>query len=99
MCAIDLNPRVQRRYPNKTIAAHVIGFVTANREGAYGVEQYYEDVLKGRDGKTIGAFNAVRDDWLWFQSGRPIPAVDGATLVLTIQTGIEDVVPPPTAGQ
>ena len=56
---IHLTASTKRYYPNNTLACHVIGFVNADGDGVYGIESYYNDVLKGssatyltaRDGK------------------------------------------------
>lgn len=40
-----------RVYPQKELAAHVLGFVNDEGEGKYGVEQALNDALKGRPGQ------------------------------------------------
>lgn len=41
---------VTHYYPQKSFAAHVVGFVGGGGEGQYGIEGYYEDILKGKRG-------------------------------------------------
>lgn len=36
-----------RYYPQETLASQVIGFVDANGQGQYGLEEYYDEILKG----------------------------------------------------
>ncbi len=91
LTGVDLNSEMTRRYPNDELAAHVLGFVNASRHGAYGVEQYYDEILSGRPGQTIGESNALRDEMLWFESESQVPPVDGAKLVLTLNTGIQNI--------
>jgi len=40
-----------RYYPHEKLAAQVVGFVNEEGEGQYGIEQYYNDILK--EGKDI----------------------------------------------
>jgi len=40
----------QRYYPQDQLASNVVGFLGGNDHGQYGVEGYYDDVLKGKDG-------------------------------------------------
>jgi len=43
---IEKIPR--RNYPQGTLAAHILGYVSGDLEGYYGVEGYYQDQLAGR---------------------------------------------------
>ncbi len=36
-----------RYYPQQSLAAHIIGFLDENNQGQYGIEGYYNDLLKG----------------------------------------------------
>jgi cell division protein FtsI/penicillin-binding protein 2 len=38
-----------RYYPQEELASHIMGFVDANGDGQYGLEEYYDDVLKGKE--------------------------------------------------
>lgn len=90
------NPNVQgvwfekyyvRFYPQKTLACDVIGFSKGEGLGAYGLEGYYNDVLTGTGGRTYGYLSddsTVEDT--------TIPAVDGNTLVTTIDTNVQMIV-------
>ncbi|MGB8646434.1 MAG: penicillin-binding protein 2 [Anaerolineae bacterium] len=91
LSGIDLNTTSVRRYPNNRLAAHILGFVSGERHGAYGIEQYYDEILSGRPGQTTGESNALRDEMLWFESGSVTSPVDGATLVLTLNSGIQGI--------
>ncbi len=48
----------KRDYPNETLAASVIGFTNFDGDGVYGVEAYYDEYLKGIDGKIVTARDA-----------------------------------------
>ena len=89
---IDFVATPRRRYPGDSLAAHILGFVNANRAGAYGVEQYYNDTLSGHDGQTTGVSDALRSEFLWFDSPRDTtPVVDGSRLVLTLNSSMQNI--------
>ncbi len=88
---IEFVARPLRQYPGGSLAAHILGFVNAGRQGAYGIEQYYNDYLRGRDGEVIGESDALRDELLWFENSTDTPALDGSELVLTLNSGMQNV--------
>ena len=47
---IEFIPEYNRYYPNKTLAAQVIGFTGVDGTGLEGIEYYYNDYLKGTNG-------------------------------------------------
>jgi cell division protein FtsI (penicillin-binding protein 3) len=49
---IEFIPEYNRYYPNKTLAAQVIGFTGVDGNGLEGVEYYYDDYLKGANGNV-----------------------------------------------
>ncbi len=63
LAKINLEPQPVRFYPNSggspdtTLASQLLGFVTADGQGSYGIEQYGQDLLAGASGATanIGA--------------------------------------------
>jgi len=94
---IYANPVAVRVYPEKTLAAHVLGFVAGSDEGGtqgyYGVEGFYDDLLQGKTGLRNGQW----DPWspVSFADRRArnwtIPE-DGRTIVLTIDRTIQYLV-------
>ena len=56
--SIYTEENTKRDYPNETLAASVIGFTNFDGDGVYGVEAYYDDYLKGVDGKIVTAKDA-----------------------------------------
>lgn len=73
----------KRYYPNGSLASNVIGFTNFDGEGVYGLEAYYDDYLRGTDGKAFYLADGMgkgveygNDDY--FQ------ATDGYSLVLTL---------------
>lgn len=51
---IYLEDQEKRYYPQKRLAANIVGFVGGVEQGQYGIEGYYNDILKGSSGITQG---------------------------------------------
>lgn len=81
----------RRGYPEGTLAAHLLGFVTLDGEGFYGVEGWYDEVLKGLPGSRGGAEDPSGLTTI-AGYGSYIPPRDGATLILTIDRTIQSIV-------
>ncbi|MCH5281729.1 MAG: hypothetical protein J1E61_09690 [Lachnospiraceae bacterium] len=77
----------RRVYPYGTLACDVIGFTTADNMGAFGMEQYYNDVLNGTNGREYGY---LTEDSNLERSTRS--AEDGKILVSTIDANIQGIV-------
>lgn len=75
-----------RRYPNNTLACDVIGFTGTDNNGTYGLEEYYNDILNGTNGREYGYLN---DDSALER--KTVAAVDGSTLVSTIDANIQAI--------
>src|SRR3989440_4747210 len=75
----------KRYYPNDTLAAHVLGFVNADELGLGGVEQSYNEKIRGEAGKV---FLEVDRDRRAFESYEVQPH-PGQTIVLTIDQVIQ----------
>ena len=39
-----------RYYPQETLASHIIGFLGGDEKGQYGIEGYYDEILRGKKG-------------------------------------------------
>ena len=76
-----------RQYPYNSLACDVIGFVQGENEGAYGLEEYYNDILVGTNGREYGYLN---DDENLERTLKP--AQDGKTLVTSIDVNIQSIV-------
>ncbi len=79
----------KRVYPNGHLASTILGFTrkNSNAEGQYGLEEYYDDILTGTNGREYGYQND--DDTL----ERTVkPAVDGYTLHSTIDANVQSIV-------
>ena len=76
----------KRVYPNGTLASTILGFMGKDN-GSYGLEEYYNDVLNGTNGREYGYLN---DDATLERSVKA--AVDGNSLVLTVDANIQSIV-------
>src|SRR5947208_16313115 len=75
----------KRYYPNDTLAAHVLGFVDTDEIGLAGVEQSYNEKIRGAAGKV---YLEVDRDRRAFESYEVQPH-PGQTVVLTIDQVIQ----------
>lgn len=82
-----LEDTYQRQYPYNSLACDVIGFVQGDNEGAYGLEEYYNDILVGTNGREYGYLN---DDETLERTLKP--AQDGKTLVTSLDVNIQSIV-------
>jgi cell division protein FtsI/penicillin-binding protein 2 len=87
LAALQLEPQPVRFYPNDggspgtTLASQLLGFVTDDGQGRYGIEQYGQDLLAGADGATANADPAVGD-------ALPLPTL-GGDITLTIDASMQ----------
>lgn len=77
----------KRKYPYDTLACDVIGFADADGSGQYGLEQYYNDLLSGNNGREFGYLNT--DSTL---ERTTKPAEHGKTIVSSIDVNIQSIV-------
>lgn len=77
----------KREYPNGSLACDVIGFTRSDNAGQYGLEEYYNDVLSGTNGRQYGYLN---DDSNLERT--TIPAKDGYNIQTTIDANIQSIV-------
>ena len=87
---IFLQPDSKRYYPNSSLASHVLGFVNADNQGAYGLEALYNDELSGETGRVVTAKNGKGTDML-SRYENYIDAVDGSDMTLTINAAIQNM--------
>ena len=76
-----------RKYPENTLASDVIGFTSADDVGQWGLEKQYNDILGGVEGREYGYL----DDDLKLER-TTIPAIDGNSIVTTIDSHLQAVV-------
>lgn len=83
-----------RYYPQRSLAAHLIGFVNDEPSAYYGVEQQYSNYLLSADTSSLEtapfspqAYNSLPSGWQ-----RYLPSAVGQDLVLTIDRRIQFIV-------
>lgn len=83
LTALSLEPRAVRFYPSAggspgtTLASQLLGFVTSDGEGQYGIEQRHHDLLAGQSGEVAATTDL------------PLPATAGGSLQLTIDASLQ----------
>lgn len=85
LMGLIFRPHLARTYPEKTLGSNILGFVSREARGYFGVEQHYNDLLAGIS-KSIWVSN---DPNLAAETPE-IP--EGASLVLTIDREIQSSV-------
>lgn len=78
----------KRYYPQNELAASVIGFTTADGNGIYGIESYYNKYLAGVDGRTISATDSNGNE-LPYKYAKTYEPKNGDDLYLTIDMNIQ----------
>lgn len=53
-----LEQYTRRYYPYETFMANILGYVDQNDQAYYGVEKFFDDQLRGKDGKIVGRSSA-----------------------------------------
>lgn len=76
-----------RVYPYKTLASHVLGFISSGNVGTWGIEQYYNDQLNGINGIEYGYI----DSELKLEQTTK-PAVNGNTIISTLDANVQGIV-------
>ena len=77
----------KRYYPNDTLAAHVLGFVGTDEIGLGGVEQYYNEKIRGEAGKVYVERDGSRERRAF--DSYEVQSHPGQTVVLTIDQTIQ----------
>src|SRR6185312_9826161 len=71
----------ERNYPDKTLAAHVIGYVTGEEHPASGIEAFADFYLRGQNGWIETEKDAKAHELAQFRT-RDVPASDGLNVKL-----------------
>lgn len=77
----------KREYPNGSLACDVIGFTRSDNAGQYGLEEYYNDILCGINGRQYGYLNGDSN-----LERTTIPPKDGYNIQTTIDANIQNIV-------
>lgn len=88
---LEFTKETWRYYPEKGMGGHIFGFVGFDddkRQGKYGLEGYYDELLSGK----AGEIHSERDVWgniITMGNNSISEKVDGSDLVLTIDRAIQ----------
>lgn len=76
-----------RNYPYETLASSLLGYTVSGNVGVGGIEDQYNDVLNGTDGRTYGYLN---DDSNFETTVKE--AINGYTVVSTVDANVQSIV-------
>lgn len=88
---INIDEDTKRYYPYSNFASQVIGFCGSDNQGLDGIEAKYDEQLKGKQG-SIQRHTDAKGGEIGTEGENYIPAVDGNSLVLTIDYTIQSIV-------
>jgi cell division protein FtsI/penicillin-binding protein 2 len=87
-----IGERVYRRvYPNRQLAAHLLGYVNREERPLAGIEFYTDFYLRGQSGWQEGERDGRGRPLAQF-STRDVPKADGFNVVLSIDAKVQDIV-------
>ncbi|MCX7746961.1 MAG: penicillin-binding transpeptidase domain-containing protein [Clostridia bacterium] len=78
----------KRFYPNRNLAAHIIGFTGEDNQGLDGIEATFDQYLKGVPGKILSEVDAKGRE-IPFNEEKHIDPQNGLNVVLTIDETIQ----------
>ena len=84
---IHIGQEKVRTYPQQALAAHVAGFTNQDGQGQYGIEEYYNDALEGKEGLSGNSFNPASYILASLDRGTQ----DGSDVVLTLDYNVQQM--------
>jgi cell division protein FtsI (penicillin-binding protein 3) len=87
---IELTTEARRYYPNRHLAAHLIGFADIDGRGIEGIELAYEDRLRGSD-RRVEAIRDRRGHVVFADDMEDDRSMQGQSVVLTIDKAIQHI--------
>ncbi|MBE6345471.1 MAG: hypothetical protein E7063_07310 [Spirochaetaceae bacterium] len=88
---INIDEDTKRYYPYGNLASQVIGFCGSDNQGLDGIEAKYNTILKGTNG-SIEKMTDAKGGEIGTQGEDYIAAIDGDSLVLSIDMTIQSIV-------
>ena len=85
---VYLDEDSKRYYPYGNFASHLIGFTGNDNQGLQGIEMMYDNILKGKPGRVVGAKSADGTE-MPYKYERYYTSEDGTNIVLTIDQTIQ----------
>lgn len=89
LSGLGFQQTTQRVYPEGKLAAQVLGFVSADGKGQYGVEGGFDDRLQGTDGMLRSVTDVSNVPLTIGKENTRIPAKNGDDVVLTINPSVQ----------
>ncbi len=86
--ALYCEEKFRRTYPQGSLAAHVVGYINQDGDAVSGVEKSFDDLLHGQDGWVESERDGRRREVV-ARRLRDVPAVNGQTIELTIDSVIQ----------
>ena len=88
---VVLLPEHWRYYPESEVGSTIIGYVDHEGYGRYGIEEKFQDILRGKNGELLSQ-NDVYGSQLVFDVNQMQEAEDGDSVVLSIDRAIQNKV-------
>lgn len=88
---VYLSQNTKRYYPYGDLLTQILGFTTIDNIGQAGIELYYNDLLKGIDGKSLVQADITGQE-LENTLSYYIPSIPGCDITLTIDAKIQLIV-------
>lgn len=85
---IGISPEQWRFWPEGQLASQLLGFVDSDGNGKYGLEQYFDDELKGENGLYKAEID-TKGTKIAFGNNVLVPPKEGANLVLSINRDVQ----------
>ena len=85
---VYLETDLKRYYPNSSLAAQALGFVSSDNNGSEGLEAYYNKELSGTAGKVVTSKGNYGSEMLYTYE-KYYDASDGCSLVTTIDATVQ----------
>ncbi|HYX20076.1 MAG TPA: penicillin-binding protein 2, partial [Thermoanaerobaculia bacterium] len=89
LAGIHLVAEPRRFYPKGHLGAAVLGFVGTDDAGLAGLEHLYDKTIRGKPGEIIALTDARRSRYGEAETASSRPAQEGASLVLSIDSGVQ----------
>lgn len=88
LAGVKLIGDVRRYYPNKSLAAQLIGYTNLDGDGQTGIERRFNSALEGRQGRVVAETDKLRNG---IPNGKEmvIDSVDGQNVILSIDEVVQ----------
>jgi len=87
---LELTTEARRYYPNRHLAAHLLGFADIDGRGIEGIELAFEDQLRGTD-RRVEAIRDRRGHVVFADKMEDDRSIQGQSVVLTIDKAIQHI--------